>query len=745
MVSKWMLGAMALTLWVSILMSMLQLWAAVAAVCVMALGGKTLFRFLSRGAAIALGASAVLGVVLTLAHASLRSPALLEEHIGSEVDVTIKTTQTLVPGGRHIRGSLNAVNGAQVFPIPVMVFLDAADTRQPPGVTLSVRGDISQTESFDSRAWIVYASTWQVSAPAGPMSEAADTLRADFLDLSLDRGGDGGALLPGLSLGDTTGVSDSMESDMRVASLAHLVAVSGANCALIVAIAVGIVSLLGGGLWWRVGAGVVALAGFVVLVTPEPSVVRASVMATIALIAVAIGRPSAGLQILSVTVWFLLAMDPWRAVDVAFVLSVAATAGIVLGFAPATATLERFPPRWLAMAVALPLVAQIAVQPFVILLRPTIPLYGVIANLLAAPFVPFVTIAGLLGALATPFSPAIAGWCAAVGWYPATAIAALARAVARLPLNELPWLPGFTGLVAALVVSTGWWLIIGGRVKLGVSLVSISVLVVVLVTQVPRVMASLTLPRSWDIAQCDVGQGDALILNTTSGYFAIDTGNNERALVECLSLLRISRVRWLVLTHFDVDHVGQSDVYRSRVDTVLTGPPDNREDSDRLAGLARSGARIQAVTNGDVIYAGSHRVLIVWPESPTLGEAGNDTSVTVLIEPVNPKQGLSLLALGDLGESAQRMMMPRLPPSAIDVVKVSHHGSPDQYEGLYSWLRAPLGLIGVGAENTYGHPAERTLSLLRASGTLPLRSDERGTIVLTRTPEGVSVWSERGG
>lgn len=742
--SKWLLGAMAVTLWVSILLAMWQIWAAIALIVLIVLARKTFPQFLPHITVIALGASAVLGVVLTVTHASLRSPAVLEEHIGSEVDLSITTTQTLVPGSRHVRGSLIAVNGASVFPVPVMVFLDTGDTRVPPGVTMSVRGDISKTDTFDSRAWIVYASSWQVTTPASAINVRADSLRAAFLAVSLDRGGDGGALLPGLALGDTTGVSDSLESDMRVSSLAHLVAVSGANCALIVAIAVGIVALLGGGLWWRVGAGVFALAGFVVLVTPEPSVVRASVMATIALIAVAVGRPSAGLQVLSVTAWFLLAMDPWRAVDVAFVLSVAATAGIVLGFAPASAVLERFLPRWLAMAVALPLVAQIAVQPFVILLRPTIPLYGVIANLLAAPFVPFVTIAGLVGALTTPFLPVVSQWSAALGWHPATAIASIARAVARMPFNELPWIPGLTGLAVALVVSVGWWTIFSGRVKLGASLVSISVVLVVLVTQAPRLAASLTLPRSWDIAQCDVGQGDALLVRTSEGFLAIDTGNNEQALEECLALLRISRVRWLVLTHFDVDHVGQSDVYRSRVNTVLTGPPDNGEDENRLAGLARSGARIQAVTSGDVIDAGSHRVLIVWPESPALGDAGNDTSVTVLVEPIAAGEGLSLLALGDLGESAQRMMMPRLPGVPVDVVKVSHHGSPDQYDGLYFSLRAPVGLIGVGADNTYGHPAEQTLSLLKGSGTLPLRSDQRGTIVLSGTPEGISVWSERG-
>lgn len=48
----------------------------------------------------------------------------------------------------------------------------------------------------------------------------------------------------------------------------------------------------------------------------------------------------------------------------------------------------------------------------------------------------------------------------------------------------------------------------------------------------------------------------------------------------------------------------------------------------------------------------------------------------------------------------------------VDVVKVSHHGSRDQFEGLYRVLSAEIGLIGVGEENTYGHPTRGALEIL---------------------------------
>lgn len=703
-----------------------------------------------KGQSFRLVAAAILAVIASaslsvVAQQAIRYPGVLVDNAGKEVSLHLVTSATLTPARDSVRGTIRSVDGVQVPGVPAMVFFEPSESRIPPGTTIRFEGQLRETGRFDGRAWIVFADQWEVVAQAPAFVAAADRLREDFLTRSTSIGGDGGALLPGLSLGDTEAVTDSLTHSMRVSSLSHLVAVSGANCALVVGIAVLLTSLLGGGVWWRVGAGLATLAGFIIVVTPEPSVIRASVMASITLIAIASGRPHSGVSALSLTVWLLLLFDPWRAVDLAFVLSVAATGGIVLGLVPVATTLERWMPRWLALPIALPLAAQLAVLPFLVLLRPAIPTYGVFANLLAAPFVPFVTVLGLLGALAGPVWPWLADLCAAAGWYPATAIASIARAVSDLPARELEWLSGVGGFGLAALLSAGlWWLLAGGSPLVGLASVLLALAVVTIHLHLPRVVSSISKPADWHIAQCDVGQGDAVVLNTDAGFVLVDTGDDEAKLRECLLVLGVHRVSVFVLTHFDIDHMGQALSLEGRVDTVLSGPPDNNADRYLLAQLRERGASVREVSAGHVFDLGNYEIKVLWPLSPGIAEPGNDSSVVTLFLPKEP-EGMSMLGLGDVGERAQQMVLPRMGVSRVDVVKVSHHGSADQLPALYDSISASVGLIGVGADNRYGHPTDKALQMLHSAGTIPLRSDERGTLTLRRGEGGIEIWSTRGG
>lgn len=682
----------------------------------------------------------------TLIHSALRSPHELVDIAGAPATVVVVTGQTLTASSRYVAADIRSVNSRGLHPVSAMVFLDPPLERLPPGTHLEIDGRILQAERYNPKAWSVFADSVTVVREAPWLFAKADSLRAQFLERSLANGGDGGALLPGLSLGDTEGVNPGLESSMRQSALAHLVAVSGANVALVVGLVVGLATLLGAGLWWRLGLGITTLALFMVLVTPEPSVIRASAMASIALLAMALGRPQSGLVAVSLAAGVLLLSDPWRSLDIAFVLSVAATVGIILGLLPAARTLERVLPKPLALVVALPLVAQLAVQPFIILLRPTIPIYGVIANLLAGPLVPLVTISGLLGALLGPVAPGLADLMARLGWYPASAIAAIAHATTRLPSTEIAWMPGVIGAALAAVVSAGGFILLSGKApRVGALVATVPLVVSLGVSYGPIVKSSLSLPKHWQIIQCDVGQGDALLVNTERGVVGIDTGNDEQGLRACLQVAGVSRISHLLLTHFDIDHVGQSAIYRGRTQMVLTGPTDNNDDIERLEALEQDGAKIHRVHEGEVLDLGDYFLHILWPSTQELGEAGNDSSVVALFQPRTPGEAPSLLALGDLSEGPQRMLASRLPTRDVDVVKVSHHGSADQSEQLYHAVSAPIALIGVGAENDYGHPSEQALSFLQHSGASTFRSDRHGIVAVWREDGALKVWSEKAG
>jgi len=102
-----------------------------------------------------------------------------------------------------------------------------------------------------------------------------------------------------------------------------------------------------------------------------------------------------------------------------------------------------------------------------------------------------------------------------------------------------------------------------------------------------------------------------------------------------------------------------------------------------------------------------------------------------------------MLALGDLGEQAQRMLVRAYDVRPVEIVKVSHHGSPDQYLELYRAAAAPVALIGVGVDNGYGHPAPGLLTELSALGAVIARSDLHGLVLIERDTDGLRVWRER--
>lgn len=224
--------------------------------------------------------------------------------------------------------------------------------------------------------------------PAGVLAIAAD-LRDSLLRRASNLPGMGATLLPGLAVGDTSLVTTELDGAMKATSLAHLTAVSGANCAIVVVAAAMVAARCGAGRRARVVVGAVCLAGFVVLVTPEPSVVRAAVMAAAAMAGVLMGRPGGGIGVLTLAIAVILLVDPWIVHQLGFALSAASTAAIVVLTPPLTHAMSRWIPPWLALVVAVPFAAQLACAPLIALITDQVSLVAVLANVIAAPAAPW--------------------------------------------------------------------------------------------------------------------------------------------------------------------------------------------------------------------------------------------------------------------------------------------------------------------------------------------------------------------
>ena len=286
---------------------------------------------------------------------------------------------------------------------------------------------------------------------------AAARVRAGLRGACLPLPADERGLLPGVVLGDVSLMPADLTEAFRVTGLAHLNAVSGANVAIVLA-AVALASRrVGLGRRTRLVVAAACLLGFVVLVRPSPSVLRAAVMGAVVLVGVFSGRRGRAVPALSAAVLLLVLVDPFLARAPGFAMSVLATAAIVL-VAPAwTARLARRMPTPIAAALAVPAAAQLACTPVIVAAFGQLTPYAVAANLLAAPAVAPATLLGIGCALVAVVSPALAGLLAWPAGLPAAWLVVVARGMARLPGAAARWPSGWRGLLLlAATAGTAW-------------------------------------------------------------------------------------------------------------------------------------------------------------------------------------------------------------------------------------------------------------------------------------------------
>ncbi|WP_448711747.1 ComEC/Rec2 family competence protein [Microbacterium profundi] len=615
------------------------------------------------------------------------------------------------------------------------------------GSVIRVTGQVMVTDPGERAALVMFATEVEIVTPAQGVFAVAAQVREDFVERAVRLPEPGAGLLPGLAVGDTRAVTQELDDAMLASGLSHLTAVSGANCAIVVGAVFWLVALCGGGRTLRVVIALTALAAFVVLVTPEPSVIRAAVMAAIAMLTVLCGRPSAGVGVLCLAVAGILIADPWLSATPGFALSAAATAALIVLAPPLARGLARWMPHPLALAIAIPLAAQLVCGPIIALFSEQQSIVAIVANMIAGPAAPIATVIGLLACLAAPIPP-LADLLAACAWLPAAWISATATVSAGLPGAQLAVIPGIAAalLVAVVSASIGVLLSVDGiAARRGVRGVSVVVLVVAVALLGARMLLAgplvgTTVPEAWSIAACDVGQGDALVVRSQQRVALIDTGMEAEPLSTCLSALGIGRIDLLVLTHFDADHVGAAASMVGRVGTVLHGPVGSPEDSRLLSEFEEGGAALIDASTGMHGTLGEASWKVLWPRKDSAAfPAGNDASVVLEFDGGDVPRSLFL---GDLSATPQRMLRDQL-RGTYAVVKVAHHGSADQDTGMYDLLRPAAAIFSVGVDNDYGHPRAETLALLEAAGAVALRTDQQGRILIGTDAGELVLWTER--
>jgi competence protein ComEC len=565
------------------------------------------------------------------------------------------------------------------------------------------------------------------------------------------------AIVRAVLLGDRAGLDDETERRLQEAGTYHVLAISGGNIAILAAVLMAMARLAG----FRPGFAHLAVAGALVgyayLVGGGASVVRATQMAALYLVALAADHRAKAFNTVAASAVLSIAADPLVICDAGAWLTYGATIAILAGTplllarVESTALVVRAPAGLLAASVS----AEVALFPVSALVFSRVTAAGLVLNFAAIPLMTVVQCGGMALVAASVLLPPAVPLLAVVTHLAAWGLVDSARLVDVMPwtVTRVPapapvavgayyaaWIAWFAarrwpsirmpGWVAR--VSLPWWC---RHVAIGIAAACAAWMIL---TPALRFGRTAFLEATF----IDVGQGAATLVRFPSGHaILVDAGGagggrfdvGRRVVEPAVWAAGVHRVTHVVATHGDADHIGgaASIVADFRPHEIWEGvpvPPDPLLQQLR-AEAGRAGAAWRTVQRRDSVRFGDAEV-VAWHPLPPEWErqrVRNEDSVVVEVR----FGEVSLLLAGDVEAAAEADIAKLVAPAGVRVVLAPHHGS--STSSTWPLLKATLpdlAIISAGRGNRYGHPHAAVLERYRSVGARVLRTDLEGAIML---------------
>ena len=538
-----------------------------------------------------------------------------------------------------------------------------------------------------------------------------------------------------LLTGDTGRLTYGVRNRMSLVGVSHVVAVSGMHvsliCALVLNLCMGKKRIAAGiclGAIWFFGA----MLGF------SPSVTRAVIMNSVLLMAPLLKREYDSLTALGFALMILLLKNPFSVSSAGLQLSFASVGGIILLTNPVSQLLRGLFPQkvqkkkllwklvtFVTTAVATTIGASLFTVPLSAYYFETVSLISVVSNVILLPVITLIFTIGYPLVILSYILYPVAQFGAQCISVPIRWVLQGVELLGRIPYGALY---SRSIYVVLWLIATYILMVLVVAFKRGLLALALSVAMLVSVPFLQMIHVG-----DFTFTMLDVGQGQCIIAEVGTTAVIIDCGGSqedasgENAARELLSKGR-RQIDALALTHYDADHAGGVLQLMDRIHIERLYLPDISAD-DPLRALI-------------VQQAEERNIPVIWvTEDMRLNLDGGTMELFSPVTTKSENDGMCLLlsamdydilVTGDLSTDGERELILTKPLPDLEILVAGHHGSAySTGQELLEYTAPEELLISVG-RNSYGHPAPKVLERARDLDILIRRTDEEGTIRITR-------------